>query len=340
MRLLYPITTTAFTLLAVALLGASRVVGAYSHQAFAFALVVGLAWAVASRGWLAWRGRLHRRFPWEWSRPANHSLRAQVLARGAFWLMLGAAAVAVFPRSDELTPYIAGVAVLALLRVGASAFPSTTPNPGPSVVAGLGALMLLMDLGVAFWPTAAPVVRLQPPFSGEWIVLQGGHSPMQSHHTAAYNQLHALDLVRVLDGKIFVEGGEGNALASSWEAPLLAPVAGRVVVARDTMEDSVGMNLVARQEDAVGNVIIIETDTGHFVLLAHLRHGSLQVAEGDVVTAGQPIAKAGNSGNTTISHLHLQVQTHVDIWDPDNRSVPFAFGPEGRTLRRNDRVGN
>jgi murein DD-endopeptidase MepM/ murein hydrolase activator NlpD len=106
------------------------------------------------------------------------------------------------------------------------------------------------------------------------------------------------------------------------------------------MEDSVGMNLVARQEDAVGNVIIIETDTGHFVLLAHLRHGSLQVAEGDVVTAGQPIAKAGNSGNTTISHLHLQVQTHVDIWDPDNRSVPFAFGPEGRTLRRNDRVGN
>ena len=38
-------------------------------------------------------------------------------------------------------------------------------------------------------------------------------------------------------------------------------------------------------------------------------------------------------------HLHLQVQTHLDLWDLDNRSVPFAFEPDGRVLARNDRVG-
>ena len=38
-------------------------------------------------------------------------------------------------------------------------------------------------------------------------------------------------------------------------------------------------------------------------------------------------------------HLHLQVQTHVDLWDPDNRSVPFAFEPDGRVMARNDRAG-
>ena len=47
----------------------------------------------------------------------------------------------------------------------------------------------------------------------------------------------------------------------------------------------------------------------------------------------------GNSGNTTLPHLHLQVQTHADIWDPDNRSVPFGFEPDGRVLARTGRVG-
>ena len=38
-------------------------------------------------------------------------------------------------------------------------------------------------------------------------------------------------------------------------------------------------------------------------------------------------------------HLHLQIQTHADMWDPDNRSVPFAFDTDGRVPVRNDRVG-
>lgn len=339
MRLLYPITTTALTVLAVALLGSLRLVGMYSHQAFALALLFGLGWAVVSRAWLAWRGRLYRRFPWEWSRPENRALRLQVLARGGLWLALGAATVYVFPQTDDFTALNIGLGVVALVRVAASAFPATTASRGPSVAAGLGATMVLVDLGGALFPTEAPVVRIAPPFAGEWIVLQGGRSPMQSHHLVAYNQVHAVDFVRLDHGKVFVEGAEGNATAASWEAPLLAPVAGRVVVARDTVEDSVGLNLVAEPEKAAGNVIVIATASGHYVVLAHLRHRSLLVREGEDVVVGQAIAKAGNSGNTTLSHLHLQVQTHPDLWDPDNRSVPFAFGAEGRTLRRNDRVG-
>ncbi len=339
MRLLYPIATTSFTAAAVLVLGASRFVGMYSHQVFALALVVGALWAVVSRGWLAWRGRLYRRFPWEWSKPETLALRRQVLARGSFWLVLGMTMVYIFPRTDDFTWLNISLGVVALVRVAASAFPATQANPGPSVIAGLGAVMLLVDFGMALLPTEAPILRLAPPFSGEWVVLQGGRSPMQSHHLVAYNQVYAIDFVRLEDGKVFVEGAEGNAMAASWEAPLLAPVGGRVAVARDTMEDSVGLNLVTEQEKAAGNVIVIATESGHFVVLAHLRHGSLMVRGGDVVVAGQPIAKAGNSGNTTLSHLHMQVQTHEDLWDPDNRSVPFAFGEAGKTLRRNDRVG-
>ena len=111
-----------------------------------------------------------------------------------------------------------------------------------------------------------------------------------------------------------------------------------MVVARDEMEDAEGANFVTELEDATGNVIVIELDSGHFVVLAHLRHGTLRVREGDRVRKGDRLALVGNSGNTTMPHLHLQVQTHLDIWDPDNRSVPFGFEPDGRVLARNDRV--
>ena len=104
------------------------------------------------------------------------------------------------------------------------------------------------------------------------------------------------------------------------------------------MEDSDGVNFVTDVADAAGNVVVIELDNGLFVVLAHLRHGTVQVSEGDLVREGDPLALLGNSGNTTMPHLHLQVQTHVDLWDPDNRSVPFAFEAEGHILARNDRV--
>lgn len=90
--------------------------------------------------------------------------------------------------------------------------------------------------------------------------------------------------------------------------------------------------------DAFGNMIAIQTDTRFFVVLAHLRQGTLRVKEGQVVSQGDLLAQVGNSGNTTMPHLHLQVQTHVDPWHAKNRSVPFVFGTNGRMPIRNDRI--
>ncbi|HEX8343829.1 MAG TPA: M23 family metallopeptidase, partial [Actinoplanes sp.] len=52
-----------------------------------------------------------------------------------------------------------------------------------------------------------------------------------------------------------------------------------------------------------GNYLIIALgDGGAFVALAHLRAGSIRVAAGDKVTAGQHVAACGNSGNSTQPH--------------------------------------
>ena len=241
-----------------------------------------------------------------------------------------------------MTPLIAVVIGIAVLRVAASFVASRRTNAGPTLVMAAGALILAFDLGRAFAgggfrDGAADVVQIAPPFEGEWLVLQGGPSPLQSHHLSAYNQRFALDLVRLDDGRIFTDE-TGNASVYSWEQPLVSPVDGTVVIAEDRMEDAEGANFVTDPADAAGNVVVIELDTGHFVVLAHLRHATLQVNEGDRVRKGDPLGLVGNSGNTTMPHLHLQVQTHRDLWDPDNRSVPFAFEGDGRVLARNDRA--
>jgi murein DD-endopeptidase MepM/ murein hydrolase activator NlpD len=86
-------------------------------------------------------------------------------------------------------------------------------------------------------------------------------------------------------------------------------------------------------------------------MLAHLQRGSIEVAEGDRVSVGQRIARCGNSGNTTMPHLHLQVQNRLSFSNADSelRTFPIAFvhaerrrgderTPSPFSVRRNDIV--
>ena len=333
----YAVATTLLALLGLVCLFSLRLLGVYNHQSLAVLLLLGLGWAVVSRVWLLRKGRLHKGLLRGLREREGRPQLFQAVGRASFWAAASVACLAVFPRSAEIVPLIGFMAVVALLRVAASFLILIRTNAGPTLVMMAGAVVLILDLVRAFLGGPVPVVRIAPPFEGEWLVLQGGQSPLQSHHLAAYNQRFALDLVRLENGWI-AAGGSGNASYHSWEQPLLSPADGTVVFARGDMQDAEGLGGVTDREDVAGNVVVIELDTGHFVVLAHLRHATLRVGEGDRVRKGDPLALVGNSGNTTMPHLHLQVQTHPDIWDPDNRSVPFGFEPDGRVLARNDRV--
>ena len=333
------IVATLFTGLGLAGLFALRFVGEYNHYTLANVLLLGLGWAVVSRVWWMWKGRLHRGLLIGLRERENRAPFLQAIGRASFWAAASMACLAVFPRSAEMTPFIVFFAAVSALRVAASFLVSVRTHAGPTVVMAAGAAILLVDLGRAFVGGPDPVVRIAPPFAGEWLVVQGGRSPLQNHHLAAYNQHYALDLVRLQEGRVVADWSGRNASVFGWEQPLLSPADGVVVHARDDMEDAEGSNDVGAAEDVAGNVVVIELESGHFAVLAHLRQGTLRVGVGERVREGDPLALVGNSGNTSMPHLHLQVQTHSDSWDPDNRSVPFGFEPDGRVLRRNDRVG-
>ncbi len=55
-----------------------------------------------------------------------------------------------------------------------------------------------------------------------------------------------------------------------------------------------------------GRYVVINTPDGSFTLYAHLEKDGVQVQEGQLVQAGQPIARSNNSGGSSGPHLHVE----------------------------------
>lgn len=64
----------------------------------------------------------------------------------------------------------------------------------------------------------------------------------------------------------------------------------------------------SRWDNSYGYYIVIATDDGWVILMAHMAN-TPKVSEGQRVTAGQQVGVMGNTGNSTGKHLHLEVQS-------------------------------
>ncbi|MGP9539878.1 M23 family metallopeptidase [Brachybacterium sp. AOP43-C2-M15] len=69
-------------------------------------------------------------------------------------------------------------------------------------------------------------------------------------------------------------------------------------------------------------------------VLAHLRRGSLQVAPGDRVTAGQQLAECGNSGNSSDPHVHFQLMDGEDIATAHGLPFEWEYRDTGGAVQR------
>jgi hypothetical protein len=192
--------------------------------------------------------------------------------------------------------------------------------------------------------TAPTVLRF--PFRGLWVARNSPARRVPSHGTTLFGTTFAIDFIAVDE--------RGRSAPPSWRAmlateppenftgfgaPVLAPASGIVVAVHDGEPDHAArrspaalLQYAASQASRVrsgvfaiaGNHVVLALgDDGPFVLLAHLRRGSLRVDTGTAVAAGQQVAECGNSGNSTEPHVHLQVTDSLD-W-PNARGLPVAF---------------
>lgn len=164
-----------------------------------------------------------------------------------------------------------------------------------------------------------PSITVRWPLEEKTIVGWGGNTvETNAPHAIWASERWAYDLVM-----------EPNSIGSKkledygiYDKEIVAPISGTVVETYDgehdiepTTEEFLSME---------GNHVYIKIDeTGTYLLLNHLKKGSVLVKVGDHVNEGDIIGRVGNSGSTSEPHLHI----HHQRQDPTKTINPiFAEG--------------
>lgn len=257
-------------------------------------------------------------------------------------------------------PAIALGAVLILVTV------SFGDGIGPLYLAGVALLVLGMVGQVLRARRQRPTQEREPlligvPVAGRWRGLNSPASKVPSH-------MHGLAQTYALDITHEPPGASPRAMDWLWPQmrrpqefpsfgrPVLAPFDGVVVAARGTSRDHLTrlsplglivmplegfVRSLGAPRHLLGNHVLLRADADDstpddtvVAVLAHLRRGSLQVAPGERVVAGQQIAECGNSGNSSDPHVHFQLMDGPDITTA--HGLPFEWeylGEDGAPRR-------
>lgn len=292
-----------------------------------------LAALLAARAWHVWRTR-HLRQPLA---AASKGIVALRIASALGLALLGHGLVAylfVLQRGSVFMPMTLKVVlagcllvvlaceIVALLwpRLPAGRLALTRGIVGAVASWSVGGLLVALFWSAGRYPPESHQVLLAPPFEGAWVAVGAGATARTNHHNRIDSQRFAIDMAKACpDGRLF--RGEGRALEESctYGATILAPSAGVVVHAVDGLADG------DSRRELAGNHIVIRTNEGRYVALAHLQQGSVVVQPGDEVAIGQKIGLAGNSGNSDFPHLHIHVQDGPVYDLRRSISIPFRF---------------
>lgn len=248
---------------------------------------------------------------------------------------------------------------------------SPVPVLAGVAVFGLGIVLLGASFALRFLagrphlPGQDAAVALAFPLRGRWEALNGPAERVPSHRTHSHGQSFAVDFVRAPEGYERPDLGWGLIpprpdAYPGFGDPVLSPVAGTVVRARDGIADGrtrttwpaiawmlsveAVLRTAATSDRLVGNHVVLRADGGFHVVLAHLRRGTVVPAAGDAVAVGEEIGRCGSSGNSAEPHLHLHVMDHprplVGVGRPfrfvdavDDAGGPVGVPPDGEGVR-------
>ena len=209
-----------------------------------------------------------------------------------------------------------------------------------SIVIQKSAIFVLVFLQVIFLflpiENSSKIV-LEKPFQDQWLVFNGGNSPLVNHHFFFISQRYALDLVLKEDALVSKSRSKELTSYLSFGKEVLAPYSGEVVkLSNEFIDLQIGKTDL---KNAFGNHLVIKIQENLYLGLGHLKKDSIRVKIGDKIIAGQVLAQCGNSGNTSQPHLHLQLMSKSELFDKDNLPIPMFF-KEGQQkpkfYKRND----
>jgi len=169
--------------------------------------------------------------------------------------------------------------------------------------------------------------------SGKYLITDGGNSKisrlMNYHYYSAIHKknktnnsmLFATDIVRIdkAEKPFFPYKNEDYPI---FGVEVLSPVNGVIFRIINNIEDNVPYS--GGYPYNTGNTVIIR-NRNLYMLLGHLKCGSIRVKTGDPVKENDVIAEAGNSGYSERPHIHIQLieSDTENFWKGTGVSIQF-----------------
>jgi hypothetical protein len=196
---------------------------------------------------------------------------------------------------------------------------STAINIYLIVVLSIVQIWLLAELIKIVWVILKKdhsAVGIEFPFHhGNYLITDGGnsrisrlmnyhyYSPVHQRKKTNNSMLYATDIVKIAKDK-WKSLPKRNEEYPIFNEQIFSPMDGVVVTVVDNIPDNQPFS--GDYPYNTGNTVVIRKDN-QYLLLGHLKQGSIVVKEGDVIHANNLIGAAGNSGWTERPHLHMQL---------------------------------
>lgn len=178
--------------------------------------------------------------------------------------------------------------------------------------------------------------------------MNGGVTKEFSHSWNLLDQRFAYDFMLKDDvDKLSKYGPSDVKSFMTFGSAILAPADGVVVSLKSGIQDSV-TPWFSRDWDIRGNFIVLKHAPNEYSLLAHLMKDSVVVKKGEKVFRHQLLAQCGNSGNSSVPHVHFQIQDTEDCFSSVGLPVRFSSVlikrqhalAEDKFIQRGDEVCN
>lgn len=220
----------------------------------------------------------------------------------------------------------------------------------PVTVLSLVEIFLLFLLGKVLWVIIKhdkENIEIEFPFcNGTYLITDGGnseisrlmnyhfHSPVHKRKKTNRSMLYATDIVKLEDADKKLLPPE-NLDYPIFGENIYCPVEGRVVKVVNDIEDNTPFS--GDYPYNTGNTVVLKNGN-YYLLLGHLKKGSIVVNEGDIVKRNERLGESGNSGMSERPHLHMQLMKCDDnnYWKGVGISMQF----KGKNLYKNRMIRN
>lgn len=149
---------------------------------------------------------------------------------------------------------------------------------------------------------AKAVKAIDLPMTGKWFVGQGAYGVWTHQDVFAYD----FYMVDATGHPSAPRDSRRNEDYMSWNQPVVAPLAGRVMRAkREAADQPPRSGTFAKSTEGVANEVLLDVGDGLGLAFYHFRRNTLAAGAGQRVEAGNLLGNVGNSGNSGWPHVHL-----------------------------------